>query len=723
MNLNALASLIERIQTTEIDKLPEIDSELATLLGEAEPDDLFECFEKISMALAQNKNITLPGSPDSDVSGLNPGSNWVDNRNGAHSYGDAYSTSPSYVGTPGSLSDMRTLINSVPDGNQVDVVATGMSTNMVFAQKSAYLLDISHLNNRLDFETGIYKSDPGNQKYYRTEAGVAITKMLDDINSQSLALRWAGYTPQSAIGAITTSSVKSGFLPPITDFVLSYDVIYNDGKIYRIEPSNGITDATAYREFYKDGREIIQDDETFYGSLVLASGAIYSLILQGSERYCLAFEKVFFWDIHDARSEIERILKLQCTDRENERHPKDWQLDVWVAPKSITSKQTLLVKHDIIEYKELPPRDPPGGIWGELIKLFWATAWIFPNTTDLVINNFLFTQAQGREELDWRHFLGFSVPEVGTMFANKFAIPYKGDENTFDDTFIKLIDEISTAMRKKWLRLTAPVTFRFGGASKHRLGLSRWPDQGQRVVAIETPMIPHGAHTAQLVRYLDGVRKKYGGRSHFGLTNLLEEDPGSLGDMYGSDVQRARDVRAKLLGSKPSPFGLHRVLRPNPVGFIDPDRYYFIRFEFLGFEFVYDASGYVGITENDQFAQAQIRQTGSASHNLMWRFVPHGNKPNQYQIFSRTIPGKWTVHYIGGLVRQNANRIRQEEGENVFTIDSPPGNNGAWRISRENGEAMIVTLHPSIVNFVVSWSLNTPNDHLLWLEDAGPIPK
>lgn len=151
-----------------------------------------------------------------------------------------------------------------------------------------------------------------NTMLFETEAGIKIEDLNKELTKQGLGLpNMGGFDGQTIIGAISTSTHGSGIsLGPFPNMVRSL-VIATTGKwegniisgtpssdgvnYYRIEPTDGITDADQYganqSEYNYEGKDIqlIQDNDCFHAVIVSLGtmGVIYSLVMEVIQLYYL----------------------------------------------------------------------------------------------------------------------------------------------------------------------------------------------------------------------------------------------------------------------------------------------------------------------------------------------------------------------------------------------------------------------------------------------------
>ena len=102
----------------------------------------------------------------------------------------------------------------------------------------------------------------------RVEAGIRIRELNTYLDGQGLALsNMGGYDHQTVAGVISTSTHGSGIgFGPLNDVVRSLDMVAGNGRVYRIEPSDGPTDPEAYVAQHGERRTLCQSDGWFYAA-------------------------------------------------------------------------------------------------------------------------------------------------------------------------------------------------------------------------------------------------------------------------------------------------------------------------------------------------------------------------------------------------------------------------------------------------------------------------
>lgn len=121
------------------------------------------------------------------------------------------------------------------------------------------------------------------------EVGRKIIELSKDLEKSNHALENQGtYDGQTFWGAVSTSTHGSGSgRPPFPEMVLSFVMVGEGGRTYRIEPKDGITNPKGWNEAGID--ELIQDNDTFYSAVCSfgSMGVVYSAVIRLRSFYWL----------------------------------------------------------------------------------------------------------------------------------------------------------------------------------------------------------------------------------------------------------------------------------------------------------------------------------------------------------------------------------------------------------------------------------------------------
>ncbi|EON76630.1 FAD/FMN-containing dehydrogenase [Lunatimonas lonarensis] len=157
-------------------------------------------------------------------------------------------------------------------------------------------------NYRDGFEVDVhFGNTPAKETHYlfETSGGTKIRHLIEVLEKYGLYLmNQGGSSIQSISGALATSTHGSGIgLGPVPSMVRSITLVGTGGKVYRIEPSDGITDPSLFEGKIQGSDvsvELVQDDEAFHAVLVGVGsmGIIVSLILEVQPIYRLYEERI-----------------------------------------------------------------------------------------------------------------------------------------------------------------------------------------------------------------------------------------------------------------------------------------------------------------------------------------------------------------------------------------------------------------------------------------------
>lgn len=196
--------------------------------------------------------------------------------------------------TPGNIFEIRDIIREA-EAHQLKVRAFGSGHGLSdVATTTGYLIDTSKLQRVLPLDPSSLKPAYRNKPLFQVEAGIKIKRLNRKLKKAGLALsNMGGSDVQSIVGAISTSTHGSGIgLGPLPSMVRSLVLVTTGGRICRIEPTNGITQANPTESAH--GIELIQDDHYFNAALVSMGcmGVIYSVILEVEPAYQLTERRV-----------------------------------------------------------------------------------------------------------------------------------------------------------------------------------------------------------------------------------------------------------------------------------------------------------------------------------------------------------------------------------------------------------------------------------------------
>jgi len=185
-----------------------------------------------------------------------------------------------------SLQDLESVINEAREKKlTVRAVGSGHAFSEV-ALTNGILVETNKMSKVLPIDATVLKDRSlvakGSTTLFSVESGITIEELNKVLDKGGLALPNMGaYDGQTIAGAISTGTHGTGAdLGPIASYVASLTLLSASGVLYQIEPTNGITDPTAFRKKYPN-ITLKQDDDWFQSVNVSMGcmGIIYSYIL------------------------------------------------------------------------------------------------------------------------------------------------------------------------------------------------------------------------------------------------------------------------------------------------------------------------------------------------------------------------------------------------------------------------------------------------------------
>ena len=420
---------------------------------------------------------------------------------------------------------------------KVKAVGSGHSFSSIL-QTTDFLINCHSMNSTIDLEKNILKSEEELEesgcriKYLaHIENGMRIRDLNDYLDSINLALfNMGGYDAQTIAGVISTSTHGTGItLGPIADYVASIIIVGEFGKIYRIEPKNGITDPFRYREKYPVSK-LIQDNDYFNAVLVNMGcmGIIYSVIMKVRDKFFLE-EKREGKEDENCWTEVKKLLEQRKIIDEN-RH-----IEVWVNPYKVKGENRCLMTTKNY-YKEEIDKLP----WGKRVRNLWAdfAALFFEKTLRQMFRLFYnhspaFINMSLKSVIDYDGYIdkSYNVLNLGAAnnvkgFSSEYAISLK------DNLYLKAVEIIMLeAERLKdtgKIFHTAPISLRFVKKCDAFFSMMNGEDK----CLIEVPILVWTFGGFQILENLEKKLLKFGARPHWGQFNQLSGNNEVLKNLY-----------------------------------------------------------------------------------------------------------------------------------------------------------------------------------------------
>lgn len=431
---------------------------------------------------------------------------------------------PLQVFAPTTLDELRSVVRQAASaGCRVKAVGSGHSFVDVALTRD-FLIDTHGLGHPLDLERDLLRPNAQPETLFATEGGIVVRDLNEALWEAGLGLvNMGGYDGQTIAGVVATSTHGSGLaFGSLADQVMSLTLVDGDGKTYRIEPTDGITDPAKWAARHPDVT-LKQDDDWFAACQVGIGclGIVYSLVLRVQPRSYLKEERTLsVW------SQVKRDLQDGGVLRENVHY------EVLVNPYATNGDHTCLItrRNPIPEPTDPPIEQPRRNFLVELAasipgtnELLLAVLDAYPRLTPTVID-----QAMGALARDYID-RSYRVFNIG--MAND--VPAYGSEIGFSlDQYLAATERILEIADQRQqvgsAYLTSPFSLRFVRAATAYLSMM----YGVDTCMIEFPMLDGTFGGKETLQEIETEMYAFGGRPHWGLLNFLSGANGLIEAMY-----------------------------------------------------------------------------------------------------------------------------------------------------------------------------------------------
>ncbi|HMS66458.1 MAG TPA: FAD-binding protein [Ignavibacteria bacterium] len=439
---------------------------------------------------------------------------------------------------PASLSELTEIIRYAGEkGFRVKAVGSGHSFSPIM-QTTDFLINCHSMNKIIELDKNILKTD----SYFKekqiefkhiahVENGISIKELNNFLDTKDLALiNMGGFDAQTIAGVISTSTHGTGItLGPIASSVLSIILVGESGKIFRIEPEDGISDPEKYRQKYPDNT-LIQENDFFNAVLVNMGcmGVIYSVIMKVTDSYLLEEKREgnvneMKWSYLKEVLRKKEIIKLH-------RH-----FEVWVNPYKIDGDNNCL-----ITTKDIYTGETEGLTLSRRVRNIFSE--FFAASFEIVIRYYfklfyshapqiLRYSMRGVIDKDGYINKSYKVLHLGAAnkiksFSSEYAVSLE------DDKFIKAVDIIlEQAERLKDegnIYHTVPISLRFVKRCDAFFSMMHGEDK----CLIEVPMLKWTYGGFQILSNIEKELIRLGARPHWGQYNELSGNNDLIRTLY-----------------------------------------------------------------------------------------------------------------------------------------------------------------------------------------------
>lgn len=408
----------------------------------------------------------------------------------------------------GDPAELSTIIKDARQNNfTVKAIGTGHSFNDI-ACSNGYMVDISEMNKILPLPPFVRSTG---KKLVQVEAGITIRHLNNELDKLDLSvINLGGIDHQTIAGAIATATHGSGIgLQAIHSMVRSMVLVAGDGNVYRIEPTNGISDPAMHQE---PGVKLVQNDDDFNAVLVSLGcmGIISSYILEVADMYWLKESKTLYkW------SEIKPKL-LDKSLLNEARH-----VMILVNPYRTKGDHTCLVTRiqittDKPQSRLEKLRSMAARKWSETRIVYWYARmkfWLFSRSTPKLIDRSL-RALRDESYINKAHFVLYQGSEFvkERAFDAEFAFDLSGD---YVNVIEKIFETTEHYCQKGRIYMTSPVGMRFVKASDAFLA----PEYKRDICYVDTPFLQGTVGADELLDACQDLMFEGGGFPHWGKKN------------------------------------------------------------------------------------------------------------------------------------------------------------------------------------------------------------
>ena len=439
---------------------------------------------------------------------------------------------PLNIFRPTTLAEIIDIIRRAESENRrVRAVGSGHSFSDV-ALTDDFLIDTHGLKEVCQLDTDTLTASAQRSTLVEVECGITIANLNEELDKRGLALfNMGGHTAQTIVGALSTSTHGSGLgLESLAGVVRSIVVVASEGRVYRIEPTDGITDPDRFRT---KNREIeLRQDDDWFNSVVVGlgcMGVVYSVTLEVRDKHWLSEARIVStWGLVKADLLKGDVLR------------KNVHYEVLVNPYKLNGDHTCLVtsrnpipkpSHPSPEKANRSPLSVGFSFLPRpLIKLVGKLeSWklrLLPGSSPRTIENSI----KALEDDDYvgksYRVLDLGAPNYVDGYSSELALAI--DDQSHIAAVEKIIEIAERNRVTRKIFHSVPFSLRF--VAKHDLYLSMM--YGRDTCMIEVPMIDPTNGGMEILRDIEEALLELGARPHWGQIHYLAAGRDLISRLY-----------------------------------------------------------------------------------------------------------------------------------------------------------------------------------------------
>ncbi|KAJ4387361.1 hypothetical protein N0V93_007952 [Gnomoniopsis smithogilvyi] len=198
---------------------------------------------------------------------------------------------------PKDLTELVSIITTAgTQGQRVRAVGAGHSMSDVARTDDAVLVYTDLFNAVTHVDTSTLSALGSSLNIMHVQSGIHIKDLNEELDNRGLALTHMGaYDGQTISGAFSTGTHGSGAAwGPMASMIRAIVLVAENGTVYQIEPTNGITDAAKFPGFLPEAPNVpivLKQDNDWFNAAQVSMGSlgiIYSYVMDVTPAFNIA---------------------------------------------------------------------------------------------------------------------------------------------------------------------------------------------------------------------------------------------------------------------------------------------------------------------------------------------------------------------------------------------------------------------------------------------------
>lgn len=471
---------------------------------------------------------------------------------------------------PKDLAELISIITSAgAQGQRVRAVGAGYSMSDVARTDGAVLVYADQFDAVSDVDKSILSSQSSTLSLIRVQSGIHVKDLNTELDNRGLALtHMSAYDGQTISGAFSTGSHGSGAAwGPMASMIRAIVLVAEDGTVYQIEPTNGITDAAKFPGHLPESPDVPvvlkQDDDWFNAAQVSMGclGVIYSYVMDVTPAFNIAENRTSVrWEDVKAQfaPELWNPLPAPLADFDH--------FELVISPYADDDGTHTLIWTERNRVGQTPPRGERQDFTGKILEnlgiLFTSTLPdilnIIPSLVPTTINAALSNLVDDDAPYIDKSFKVYKVLD-SDLELKAHGIELHFPAQNLVTTIDTILQTFKNAADQKKLYIAGPIGIRFTAPSQALLA----PESGRLTATAELDNI---VGITEGVELLQQVKAEVSGadrsiRVHWGL-ELETTTPQDMRDWYGPNLDKWLAVYRQL-----NPKGMFNNKFTDRVGF------------------------------------------------------------------------------------------------------------------------------------------------------------